>query len=69
MSHSKKKKKKKKNSTNTKKRNRAINSTAEITNKNHNSEINTPANNFGSKFGKTEIVSAKVIVIDGGIKF
>lgn len=63
------KNKKRKNSTNTRKINTAVNSTTEITNKNHNSGINTPTNNFGSKFGKTEIISSRMIVIDGGMRF
>jgi len=63
------KNKKRKNSTNTKKINTAVNSPTEITNKNRNSEINTPTNNFSSKFGKTEIISSRMIVIDGGMRF
>jgi len=63
------KNKKRKNSTNTKKINTDVNSTTGITNKNHNSEIDTPTNNFGSKFGKTEIISSRIIVIDGGMRF
>ncbi|XIG94710.1 hypothetical protein C1N86_27825 (plasmid) [Priestia aryabhattai] len=63
------KNKKRKNSTNTKKINTPVNSITKTTNKNHNSEINTPTNNLGSKFGKTEIISSKMIVVDGGMRF
>lgn len=63
------KKKKNKNSANIKKRNTAVNQTAEIANESQYSKINTHANNVGSKLGKTEIISSGMIVIDGGMSF
>ncbi|OHY73412.1 hypothetical protein [Priestia aryabhattai] len=52
-----------------KKRNININSPAETASKNPHSKITTHAYNGGFEFKSTEIISSRIIVIDGGMRF
>ncbi|AWD68781.1 MULTISPECIES: hypothetical protein [Priestia] len=52
-----------------KKKSVSINPPAETASKNPNSKIATHAYNVGMGFTNTEIISSRIIVIDGGMKF
>lgn len=52
-----------------KKRSISINTPAETASKNSNSKIATHAYNVGRGLKNTEIISSRIIIIDGGMKF
>ena len=52
-----------------KKRHVSVNSSTETAGKNPNSKITPHAYNIGLEFKSTEIISSRIIVIDGGMRF